>query len=231
MEAQAKQAQPTASQPGKSIQMGVLLFGVSAPHMALLSTKWKLDALNPATTASKQHEHQHKARRLRGGGAARVSPLPTRSPSLCSTAPLLGVNQSLSHAPLPSRMLTRLSPFRTTGLLHRHDRVLHLLRYVLTPSIPVKPSSLTGLRDLPFQRMLQGSSLSRLVCLPSSSWLLPHRFHFKKIPFFFLFFTFRLANRKTRDFSIQDCCECFADIVCKFPSPLPLLPRASRDLC
>jgi hypothetical protein len=41
MEAQPKQAQPTASQPGKSIQMGALLFGVSAPHMALLSAKWK----------------------------------------------------------------------------------------------------------------------------------------------------------------------------------------------
>ncbi|KAF8467549.1 hypothetical protein DFH94DRAFT_685824 [Russula ochroleuca] len=50
MEAQPQQAQPTASQPSKSIQM---------------------DAMNPATSVSKQHEHQHKARRLRGGGAAR----------------------------------------------------------------------------------------------------------------------------------------------------------------
>ncbi|KAI0000278.1 hypothetical protein BJV77DRAFT_973092 [Russula vinacea] len=50
MEAQAQQTQPTASQPSKSIQM---------------------DAMNPATAVSKQHEHQHKARRLRGGGAAR----------------------------------------------------------------------------------------------------------------------------------------------------------------
>ncbi|KAN0118656.1 hypothetical protein V8E52_005079 [Russula decolorans] len=50
MEAQTKSAQNTSSQPGKSIQM---------------------DALNTASTVSSQHEHQHKARRLRGGGAAR----------------------------------------------------------------------------------------------------------------------------------------------------------------
>ncbi|KAI0276778.1 hypothetical protein BGY98DRAFT_672261 [Russula aff. rugulosa BPL654] len=30
-----------------------------------------IDPLNPSSTVSSQHEHQHKARRLRGGGAAR----------------------------------------------------------------------------------------------------------------------------------------------------------------
>ena len=41
--------------------------GSSAEH------KMEIDALNPASTVSNQHEHQHKARRLRGGGAGRVS--------------------------------------------------------------------------------------------------------------------------------------------------------------
>ncbi|KAI9507625.1 hypothetical protein F5148DRAFT_90536 [Russula earlei] len=51
MEAQPK---PTASQPQKSIQM---------------------DAVNPVASGSNQHA-EHKARRLRGGGAARVRDVP-----------------------------------------------------------------------------------------------------------------------------------------------------------
>ena len=56
--------------------------------------------MNPATAVSKQHEHQHKARRLRGGGAARVCPT-----SLCPTpphVPLLGVNLSPTPPPITS---------------------------------------------------------------------------------------------------------------------------------
>ncbi|KAH9964759.1 hypothetical protein BJV74DRAFT_870274 [Russula compacta] len=51
MEAQQKPNQPTTAQPQKAIQM---------------------DALNPAAPVnSQQSEHQHKARRIRGGGAGR----------------------------------------------------------------------------------------------------------------------------------------------------------------
>ena len=94
----------------------------------------KIDAMNPTTAVSKQHEHQHKARRLRGGGAARVCPLPPLPHRSPHSAPW---RQSLSHAAAhhippalpPDVPLTRFFPI--SGLLHWHDRVLYLLRYVL----------------------------------------------------------------------------------------------------
>jgi hypothetical protein len=168
------------------------------------------DALNPATTVSKQHEHEHKARRLRGGGAARVCPVPFPPRSTASISfPRLSQYYELT---------TRISPF---GL---QDCFIGMIEcFICFGALPFIPSNLRANRnscDLPFHRMLQGSYLLRPICLPSSSWLLPHR-----IPFIFIskkkflfHFTFRVANRKT--LFIQDCCECFADIVCKSPSPL-----------
>ncbi|KAH9959804.1 hypothetical protein BC827DRAFT_1211658 [Russula dissimulans] len=68
MEAQ-KPAQPTSSQPQKSIQM---------------------DALNPATPAnSQQAEHQHKARRIRGGGAGRDCFIGLIECFICFAEPLM----------------------------------------------------------------------------------------------------------------------------------------------
>ena len=100
--------------------------GGSAEH------KMEIDALNPASTVSDQHEQQHKARRLRGGGVARVCPIPFRllpsapfsspgSATVLVDAPwmmLHGGRQSLPHAssvilsspPRLSRHLISLSP-------------------------------------------------------------------------------------------------------------------------
>ena len=77
----------------------------------------RIDALNPASTVSSQHEHQHKARRLRGGGAGRVGPVPYRilpcAPlSSGSALVLIDAPRRASISPLPSsyplshRMLT-----------------------------------------------------------------------------------------------------------------------------
>jgi len=38
--------------------------------------KMEIDALNTASTMGSQHDHQHEARRLRGGGAFGVGPVP-----------------------------------------------------------------------------------------------------------------------------------------------------------
>ena len=120
---------------------------------ALLSLAGKkntfTDALNPAATTSSQQqhvEHQHKARRLRGGGAGRVRPglpgpvhyhfpLP-----LCTVLP--------SFAPFTTPPLERplipfpIIPYRLLGpeadpvfsiypigLLHRFDRMFYLFWY------------------------------------------------------------------------------------------------------
>ena len=118
--------------------------GGSAEH------KMEIDALNPASTVNSQHEHQHKARRLRGGGAARVGPVPFR---LLPSAPLSafvlidaprmlhGGRQSLPHA---SPVILSLPPVvdpifpvfadRNASLVD--DRMFRLLRYGLFPSIP-----------------------------------------------------------------------------------------------
>jgi hypothetical protein len=52
----------------------IVCIGGSAKH------KLEIDALKPASTVSSQHEHQHKTRRLRGGGAGRVGPVSFRLP-------------------------------------------------------------------------------------------------------------------------------------------------------
>jgi hypothetical protein len=100
MEAQPKPAQPNASQPQKAIQMGACSAAFTSWRPAEPSDKKKkntfTDALNPAATTSNQQqhvEHQHKARRLRGGGAGRVRPSlpgPVQShfpPPLCTISP------------------------------------------------------------------------------------------------------------------------------------------------
>lgn len=152
------------------------------------------DPLNPSSTVSSQHEHQHKARRLRGGGAARVGPVPFR---LLSPLPHVPSSARANDAPrrasistprpsrhlihTPHRMLTRSSPFaHRIASLARLNVSSALVRICFLRNDV--STWLTGTHHL-FLRMLQGSSLSRLVCLPSSSCHLPYLppFRFQKI--------------------------------------------------
>lgn len=74
-------ANTTAKQPQAAVEMSKpnLLF----PARGTLT--FVVDVMNPAPPASKQahieHEHQHKASRLRGGGAAKVCIEPGLSPT------------------------------------------------------------------------------------------------------------------------------------------------------
>ena len=103
---------------------------------ALLSIANKIDALNPAATSSSQQqhvEHQHKARRLRGGGAGRVrSGLPGLVPSVSRlpSAPFRPPSHSLRHPWAPS------NPFLYPSTLHR------LLGPDADPALYIHPTGL-----------------------------------------------------------------------------------------
>lgn len=145
--------------------MGVLLSGVKNK---------KLDALNPAAPVnSQQSEHQHKARRIRGGGAGRVRLLPPFS-VLLPSAPLAftGVAPFIIFPPDAD---SRFSPFLPYSI---QDCFIGLIECFICFGTSIFHSvindgvNLTAKPPDLSHRMLQGSSFF-VACpsLPRGGWL------------------------------------------------------------
>lgn len=198
MEAQTKPTQPNCSQPGKSIQMGAWLGDCLPASVALLSAEHKMDvdALNPASTVSSQHEHQHKARRLRGGGAGRVGRVsfrlhPCIAPGYRIDAPRRASisRQRLSHHFTVSPLALDVDPHFPVGLQNCFIGLIEcFICFGTYCFLPFRKQMMSS-SFLP--RMLQGSSLT--TCLPP---LIPVALTLSSQFNYFFYFTFRLHLRR-----------------------------------